>query len=219
MPGQTLWEMFTSKLGQKTAQAPAYYNPLDCQIGSAVLLDETAQQYQGYQFSVQSILETNRNLNGQVFKFTDYVLLGNNVKGEQLTLRLRCVPLHGAQPQNGASQYSRILLKLEDEFKYDPGFIDVVNDESGEFNISDDKSEEQMTFERINGTKGSFSTVVRELTATKAEGAVAPDKETHFPSEYWDFWRDGKTGKEYVFVELSTENGWIQIWRGADYLA
>ena len=210
--------MFKAKLGQKTAQAPEYYNPLGYKPGSALVVDIPSDTYKGYQFSVQSILETNRNMAGQVYKFTDYVILGNNVKGEQITLRLRCVPLHGGIPQDGASQFARILLKLEDEFKFDQGFIDVVNDDSGQFTIGDDKTGESQVYDRINGTHGSFSTIVRELTATNNQGEAAPDKEQHFPGEYWDFWRDSSPAKEYVFVELSTENGWIQIWKGQDYL-
>ena len=42
--------------------------------------------------------------------------------------------------------------------------------------------------------------------------------------EYWDYWRDvdiggGNTAKEFVFVELNSDTGWFQIWRGREFFA
>jgi hypothetical protein len=39
-----------------------------------------------------------------------------------------------------------------------------------------------------------------------------------FEVEYWDYWRHDRRGRaegdEFLFVEMSKEDGWFQIWRG-----
>jgi hypothetical protein len=212
--GQTLWEMLQAKLHGKPPAAPIeFYNPLNHAIGDPVLVEEPGAAYENFNFSVQSILETDRAIGQQIFKFTDYVLGGTNANGDKATLRLRCVP-------NTIGGGDKILLALADEFKFDPGFLEVLNDASGQFNITDDESQQTEGFERINGTSGSYATVVRVMTLTKAGVCAAPDQEQHFHGEYWDYWRETPPAsvKEFVFIELNADTGWFQIWRGREYV-
>jgi hypothetical protein len=61
--------------------------------------------------------------------------------------------------------------------------------------------------------------VVKETTL---DGKAATGKTSGQKIEYWDYWRDvdlggGKTAKEFVFVEMNSDTGWFQIWRGREF--
>ena len=74
--GKTLWEMLMERLGKSSNGAGiAFSNPKDLRIGSVVNVPyANGPEFVGYDFGVQEIREYNRQIGGQEFRFTDYVL-------------------------------------------------------------------------------------------------------------------------------------------------
>ncbi len=168
---------------------------------------------------MQEIREYNRQIGGQEFRFTDYVLKGVNTKSFEaegaLVARLRAVP-------NPAGSHDTLLLRLYDEFGFAEDFLQVVKDATGIFEVEDDKTGEKQTFARINDLKESYEAAVLVVKETTPDGKAATGKTSGQKIEYWDYWRDvdlggGKTAKEFVFVEINSDTGWSQIWRGREF--
>jgi hypothetical protein len=198
----------------------AFANPEDLRVGSALNVPySNGADLADYSFSVQEIREYNRHIGGQEFRFTDYVLKGVNMKSfdaeSALTARLRSVP-------NQAGNYDKLFLRLYDEFGFAEDFLDVVKDDTGIFEMEDEKTGEKETFTRINDLKQSYEAAVLVVKETTPDGKGAGGKTGAQKIEYWDYWRDldlggGNTAKEFVFVELNSDTGWFQIWRGREF--
>ena len=219
--GKTLWEMLMERLNKTSNGAGiAFANPQDLRVGSAVNVPySNGADLAGYDFSVQQIREYNRQIGGQEFRFTDYVLKGVNTKSfdaeSALVARLRAVP-------NQAGNHDTLLLRVYDEFGFAEDFLQVVKDDTGIFEVTDDKTGEKGTFARINDLKTSYEAVVLVVKETTPDGKAATGKTSGQKIEYWDYWRDvdlgaGKTAKEFLFVEMNSDTGWFQIWRGREF--
>jgi hypothetical protein len=79
-------------------------------------------------------------------------------------------------------------------------------------------------FFRINDLRESYEAAVLVVGETTADGKGAAGKISPARIEYWDYWRDaeiggGKTAKEFVFVEMNSDTGWFQIWRGREFFS
>jgi len=195
---------------------------LDLRIGSAVNVPySNGAELAEYDFAAQEIREYTRRIGGQDFRFTDYVLKGVNKKSFQaedaLTVRLRAVP-------NQAGANDTLLLRIDDEFAFSEDFLQVVKDTTGIFEITDDKSGAKETFSRINDLRESYESAVLIVSDTTPDGKAATGKASAAKIEYWDYWRDvelggGKTAKEFVFVEMNSDTGWFQIWRGREFFS
>jgi len=221
--GKTIWEMLTERLHKGGNGAGiAFANPLDLRVGSAVDVPySNGAELAGYDFSAKEIREYTRRIGGQEFRFTDYVLQGVNKKSfraeDVLAVRLRAVP-------NQAGAHDTLLLKLEDEFEFTEDFLQVVKDTTGIFEITDDKTGAKETFTRINELRTSYEAAVLVVSETTPDGKTAPGKASPVKMEYWDYWRDaeigeGKTAKEFVFVEMNSDTGWFQIWHGREFFS
>lgn len=216
--GKTLWEMLKTRLNKAGASIP-FYNPLDYRIGGLISLAKGHPEFEAYDFTVKEILEFTRRIGGQEFKFADYVLSGTNTKtfdaDDALTLRVRAI-------QNPAGAFDSLLLRLYDEFTFDAAFLDVVKDTTGLFEITDDDTGATERYQRINDVKDSYEAAVLLITGTTEDGKAQPGKAKPMKLEYWDYWRDAPIGdgpatkKEFVFVEMNSDTGWIQIWRGEE---
>jgi hypothetical protein len=219
--GKTLWEMLVERLhkGGNGAGVP-FFNPLDLRIGAAQRVAyANGPEFEEFDFAVQEIREYTRQIGSQEFRFSDYVLRGVNTKSfdakDVLTARIRVVP-------NQAGANDSLLLRVYDEFAFSEDFLGVVNDTTGVFEISDDESREMFTYNRINDLRESYHTAVLVVSETTPDGKALVGKSSPIKIEYWDYWRDadigaGKTAKEFVFVELNSDTGWFQIWRGREY--
>jgi len=219
--GKTLWEMLIERIhGGANGAGIEFYNPLDLRVGSAFSIPHVnGPEFADYDFTIQEIREYTRRINEQDFRFTDYVLRGVNTKSFDanaiLSPRIRVVP-------NQAGAQDSLLLRLDDEFAFAEDFLGVLKDDSGIFEVTDDKSGESQTFSRINKMRTSYEAAVLVIPETTPEGKAA--KTSALKCEYWDYWRDipigeSKTGKEFLFVEMNSDSGWFQIWRGREFFA
>lgn len=219
--GKTLWEMLMARIhGGGNGAGIAFENPLDLRVGSAVTVPySNGPEFSDYDFTVQEIREYNRVIGGKEFRFTDYVVRGVNTKNfeaeKSLTARIRVVP-------NQAGSHDSLLLKLYDEFEFAEDFLDVLKDTTNAFEVTDDNSGEKDTFTRINDLHESYQAAVLAVSQTTPDGKAAPGKTSPQKIEYWDYWRDmdlggGNTAKEFVFVEMNSDTGWFQIWRGREF--
>jgi hypothetical protein len=222
--GKTLWEMLMQRLhgaGGNGAGIP-FENPLDLRVGSPVPVSySNGPGFANYNFTAQEIREYNRRIGGQEFRFTDYVLRGVSTSSfdaaDAMTARIRVVP-------NSAGAHDSLLLRLEDEFAFAEDFLGVVKDTTGRFEVTDDKSGATETFLRINDLRESYQAAVLVVTETTPDGKAAPGKAAPLKVEYWDYWRDsdlgsGRTAKEFLFVEMNSDTGWFQIWRGGEFFS
>lgn len=223
--GQTLWEMLQARVhgaGNGNGAALAFGNPLDLRIGSAVpMAFANGPDLTGYNFSVQEIREYTRHIGGGDFAFTDYVLRGIDTRSfdadRAMIARLRVVP-------NNAGAHDSLLLRVSDEFAFAEDFLAVLKDDTGVFEVKDDQTGAKETFTRINDLRESYEAAVLVVTETTAEGKAPPAKVSTVKLEYWDYWRDaeigdGKTAKEFLFVEMNSETGWFQLWRGREFFS
>jgi len=219
--GKTLWEMLMARLNKSGNGAGIpFYNPEDLRVGSAVNVPyANGADLAGYDFSVREIREYNRHIDSQEFRFTDYVLNGVNTKSfeaeKALVARLRAVP-------NQAGSYDMLLLRLYDEFGFAEDFLQVVKDDTGVFDIEDDKTGEKESYNRINDLRESYQAAVLVVQETAPDGKAVNGKTSAQKIEYWDYWRDvdlgkGNSAKEFVFVEMNSDTGWFQIWRGREF--
>ena len=219
--GKTLWEMLVERLhkGGNRAGVP-FFNPLDLRVGGAQRIAyANGPEFEGFDFAIQEIREYTRHIGNEEFRFSDYVLRGVNTKSfeakDTLTARIRVVP-------NQAGANDSLLLRVYDEFAFSEDFLEVVKDTTGIFEISDDDSGEKFTFNRINNLRESYEAAVLVVGETTPDGKALINKSSPVKIEYWDYWRDadigeGKTAKEFVFVEMNSDTGWFQIWRGREY--
>jgi hypothetical protein len=221
--GKTLWEMLCERVhGNGNGAGIAFGNPLDLRVGSPVnVAFANGPEFARYDIAVQEIREYNRRIGGEEHRFTDYALRGVNQKSfdaaDVLSLRLRVVP-------NQAGSHDSLLLRLYDEFAFAEDFLAVVKDTTGIFEAKDDKTGATDTFSRINGLRESYEAAVLVVAATTPDGKGAPGKTLPAKVEYWDYWRDvdlggGKTAKEFLFVEMNSDTGWFQLWRGREFFA
>ncbi len=144
---------------------------------------------------------------------------GTNTKSfdaqDIMTARVRTVP-------NQAGGHDSLLLRMEDEFGFAEDFLNVVKDTTGVFEITDDKTGALETFSRINELRESYQAAVLAVSETSPDGKAAPGKANPLKVEYWDYWRDaeiggGKTAKEWLFIEMNSDTGWLQLWRGREF--
>jgi len=221
--GKTLWEMLMDRLhGGSNGAGIAFANPLDLRIGSAVTVPyANGPEFAKCDFAAQEIREYTRRILGQDYRFTDYVLRGVNAKSpdadDTLLVRLRVVP-------NQAGAHDSLLLRLYDEFAFAEDFLGVVKDTTGLFKVTDDQSGAETTFARINDLRESYQAAVLVVSETTPDGKAATGKVAPAKLEYWDYWRDadiggGKTAKEFIFVEMNSDTGWFQIWRGREFFS
>jgi hypothetical protein len=221
--GKTIWEMLQERLhGSTNGAGIAFANPLDLRVGSAVAIAyANGPEFNDYNFSAQEIREYTRCIEGQEFRFTDYVLRGVNTKSpdaeDTLAARLRVVP-------NQAGAHDSLLLRLYDEFVFAEEFLGVVKDTTGLFKVTDETSGAETMFSRINDLRESYQAAVLVMTETTPDGKGATGKVSPAKIEYWDYWRDadiggGKTAKEFIFVEMNSDTGWFQIWRGREFFS
>lgn len=213
--GRTLWEMLLDKM-----QGPAefrYYNPLRARIGSAVTLDGV--EWRDLNFFVVSIHEYKRSISGQDFLFVDYALVSRPLGGEKMLIRLRLMPVDDPDQEAGVTHHV-LLLRLDADLPYDEELHQVVKDDTKHFQVLED-GEVQAEYARINDVGTPYQTDVTIVRDVNLDKHVTRDEIEKRRVEYWDYWREvkdeaGQPRREFLFVEMDSENGWFQIWKGSE---
>ncbi len=223
--GKTLWEMFSERFlhqgdghGNGDGAALTFRNPLDWRIGEAeTLAPSNGAEFLDVTFTVKEIREYVRRLGNREFGFTDYLLAGTSGKGEPagMLVRVRALPQE-------SGQHELLLLRLEDEFAFAEDFLAVVKDTTGVFEVKNDASGTVETFTRLDDLREPWEAMVLIVSATTAEGKAPRSATEQTKLEYWDYWRElvlgeGQVAREYLFVEMNSDTGWFQIWRGREF--
>lgn len=213
--GKTLWEMLMAKLHGPVELD--YYNPLKAKIGSSVMINEI--ELRENNFFIKEIRQYERTIERKRFLFVDYVLLARPLHGEEIWLRLRLNPVDDPDAAAGLT-HTALLLRLYDEMAYNEDLYKVVTDTTKKFEVLENG---QVTEEywRINDVATSYKAKLCVLKDENKDGQVDQDEVEKGELEYWDYWRDttdevGQPLRQYLFVEMNTENGWFQIWRGQE---
>jgi hypothetical protein len=213
--GKTLWEMLLAKIHGPVELH--YYNPLKAKIGSSIMINEI--DLRDDNFLVKEIRQYERTMDRRPFPFVDYVLLSRPLHGEEVWARLRLNPVDGPEAEAGLT-HTALLLRLYDEMAYDEGLHKVVTDTTKKFEVTENG---QVTEEywRINDVASSYKARVAVIKDENKDGQVDEGEVEKMELEYWDYWRDttdafGQPLRQYLFVEMNTENGWFQIWRGQE---
>jgi hypothetical protein len=223
--GKTLWEMLVARVhgsSNGNGAATSFANPLDVRIGTPVPIPfANGPDLADYDFSVQEICEYVRRIAGQEFSFTDYVLRGLNRKtldaDQVMRIKLRVLP-------NQAGGRDTLLLRLYDEFGFAEDFLSVLKDSTGRFEAREEGADACDTFERVNDLRDSYEAAVLVVSETTPDGKAPPGKASASSVEYWDYWREmeivaGNTAKEFLFVEMNSQTGWFQLWRGREFFS
>ena len=202
----TLYQILKNKLfGKPEAKPPgesAVYNPLSIQCGSFVAVD--AIDFRGKNFRVVEIQEYDHAVGGKQFKLVNYVL-----RFDEEVVRLRAVP--------SEDRAKVMLLTRYDDLAYNEGLHNVVRDTTRKFVVDDPAAGLHEEYWRVEDVQESYKASV---TILREGGGDAPPEVSHAQLEYWDYWRDteldGVKATQYLYVEMNTESGWFQIWRGME---
>ena len=180
------------------------YNPIGVKVGSSMQIDSI--DCFGKNFFVEAVAAITTKIGSQEFHMADYTLVAKPLDGPDVTVRLRV-----AEDKDSTCGYKTMVLTLHDSLGYDEGLHGVLKetDNTGKFQIDyDDKPSD--VFPRCGNVRGSY----KATTAT-----VGKDGKTQNSGvEYWDFSRmmtqDGAEVEQYLFVEMNTESGWFELWKG-----
>lgn len=214
--GKTLWEMLKEKF--TTPVESRFYNPFRARIGSAVSIDTVELRH--LNFFLREIREYLRQIRGQSFYFTDYVLLARQLGGEEVLYRLRLNPME--DPGRVADiTHHVLLLRREDEFAYDQDFHAVVTDGSGRFQVLEN-GEVTEEYYRINDLTEPHKARVAVIRDVNQDGKVEMAEVERHQLEYWDYWREvpdatGQPTTQYLFVEMDAQTGWFELWKGEEF--
>jgi hypothetical protein len=213
--GKTLWEMLMAKLHGPVELR--YYNPLKAKIGSSIMINDI--DLRDYNFFIKEIRQYQRAIGGKPFFFVDYVLLARPLHGDDIWLRLRLNPVDDPEAASGLT-HTALLLRLYDEMAYDENLHKVVTDTTKKFEVVENG---QVTEEywRINDVATPYKAKLSILKDENKDGQVDEEEVEKEGLEYWDYWRDtkdevGQPLRQYLFVEMNTDTGWFQIWRGQE---
>lgn len=160
------------------------FNPLNLVVGAGLVVDTI--DFRDKELKVTKIVEFKREINGETFLFTDYIL------GEELKLRV--------MPDNFC-----IMLNMFYEQEFDEGFLNTVQDAcTSTFNIDDENAE----FTRNKGLKEPYVAMTKSSSTEEkvAYWDFMRDTKDEAGFDYVDF----------LFIERNEKTGWFQIWRGEE---
>jgi hypothetical protein len=196
-----------------------YYNPLRAKVGSSVMINQV--EWKEHNFFVKELREYRRVIGGQEFRFVDYVLLSRPLGGEDLWLRLRLVPLEGADATRVSGlDHDVLLLQLYDELAYSEDFYKVVTDTTRKFEVREDGRVTE-EYWRVGDVTDSYKAQVSVIKDMDNDGKVDSDEVEAVRLEYWDYVREvkdeaGQPQRQYLIVEMDAGSGWFQLWRGQE---
>ena len=209
----TAFELLKRRMLGVKSKTEEIDNPLRMKIGSSVQLD--VLDYREMTFFVQEVREVTQVVGSQKFPMPEYVLLARPLDGPERTIRLRLVPVKNAPKGSADLSHTVVLLSKYDELGWDQNFRDILNE--NEF-VCNDNGTEVGRYWRINDVKNSWRYNVRTVDEKNDKN---PDVD-YYKSNYevWDYWRSFKEGeaeiREYLYVEMETDNKYFTIWKGEE---
>jgi hypothetical protein len=204
----TLFQILKDKIAgkpQKQSEGPQIYNPINAKVGCAVTIDDL--DFRGNNFFVKEVYELDATMGGKSFKTADYVLQANPLQGDTITVRLRVCP---AEAGSSGLPFRTLVLSLYDELEYNEGLHNVVKDDSKKFVVDDEKTGAHEEYWRVNDVGTPYSATITTTLPIPGSNKI----------EYWDYSRmtkvDGVEMEQFLFVEMNTDSGYFQIWRGSE---
>ncbi len=211
MPKVTLWDMLTKK---KAVAELEHYNPLNLRIGNSMKVNTVDTS--DLNFTLKSIREVNRSIDGTDHKFCDYDVLARPFGKNEIRKRLRLVP---REEKDRNLTHDVVLFEFREEFAYDEGFHDWLKVNS-EVTLGDLKpgDPDPPHYWRVNDLKSPWEAKTVSMRDEDGNGKI-DDKEVHNGRlTYWDFWRNvndegGNKVTEFYNVEMD-QDGMFSIWVG-----
>lgn len=211
MAKMTLWEMLTKK---KAIAEFEHYNPLHLRIGNTVKIDtiDTADLI----FTLQSIREVTRRIDGEDHKFCDYDLTARPYGKDEARKRLRLIP---REEKDRNFTHDVVLFEFREEFPYEEGFHDWLKNNFevvlGDLNPNDP---DPPKYWRVNDLKSAWEAKTVSMRDEDGNGKIDDDELRKGQLTYWDFWRNvndegGNKVLEFYNVEMD-QDGMFSIWVG-----
>lgn len=206
----TLFEILKRKVSPAVTGESEVYNPIGLKLGGVLTIDEL--DYRGQAFTVQAIRESRLTIIATAFKAVSYDLLSAPLDGEEIRVRLL---LRSTRAGRQAGYEARIFT-LYNEQAYAEELHQICNDDTGLF-IVDEGKETEERYWRVgfpslrHGSYKITESVLRD---------VDPYEIGTSSHELWDYSReteiDGQSVVQHMLVEMNSDNGWFQIWRGVE---
>jgi hypothetical protein len=194
----------------------SYYNPLHARVGAGVTID--LLPWRDLPFRLVAIHEYRRVIGGQQFPFVDYVLQARPLGKDPVVVRLRLNPVDDPEAAAGLTHHVLLLQQTED-MPYNEELHRVVQDSTRTLQIRQD-DQVQAEYTRINDVTTPYQAEVTILTDKNQDQRVQSDEIETQRLVYWDYWREvadeaGQPQREFLFVEMNEDNGWMQMWQGS----
>lgn len=203
----TLFEIIMEKFKDKEPVEFQFHNPLKLKIGH--ILNINLPELQDLAFTLDSVMEVKRIVNGESHPFVDYNISANPYNKDLVHRKLRLIP-----NENKTFPQTVIELQLLDEFPYDEGFHKglAYENNQGEFLEGDNK------YWRVNDMQSEWNANTATISDLDRDGTAEEDEIQKGKLTYWDFWRKTEDEAknqilEFYFVQMD-ENGFFQIWIG-----
>lgn len=194
------------------------YNPLRTKVGANVILD--VLDYRDYRYVISEIQAYTIKLANKTHNMVDYLLVGKKIGSPNVNYRLRVVP---DLDSNSKVTHRAMILSLYDTIAYDQGFLDIVQDDSLKFDITDDSDSDNVILEeywRVNDVKSSYKAKLTSLADEDRDGIVEENEVSQSSVEFWDFSRltqiDGVETEQFLFIEMSKSTGEFNLWKGLE---
>jgi hypothetical protein len=213
----TLWSArAAARQGQpQSARSAGFFNPLGLKPGFYFSLD--LSDYDGLQFRIEEIRDYTVKLAGETFQFTAYCGISHEPGKEPVRVQVRVENRPKIGPESG-DLLNAVALHTVDEFGFKQDFYQVVTDDTGKFQVTDDATGAvKAEYHRPTEVTTSIPATVASLRDAEGAGKADPSQAKISQVEYWDYQRDLEGGgTEFLFVELDKKDGWFRILVGPE---
>ena len=226
---QSFWAYLTGKPKTVTVK---FFDPLKIKVHASVRINTLALE--GKEFFLESVSEYTRQVGTKAFVFTDYNLRHVPVSGEDIKVKLRIVPIHGARDEDG-QKYNMLLLVKDYEDGWSEGLDATIQEaqqtkrwivhlEGPEDGLPEGSAEDHEYF-RMNDNERPVEATVGTIADDDNSGTLEANEITHRLATYWDFGREvplpgGNSQTEFYFVEYEKDmDGDVErvlMWKGTE---
>jgi len=185
-------------------------NPLGIKFNSLISIPSIhVPNYTGDAIEVDCKLklieEYTREIDDEVFTFTDYVL--SYREGSEFNLKLR---IYGE---------AALLLTPYESMPFSKEMDEVLEDTERTGKLDVTENDTLLEYFRVNGAHHRWYATIKSVTPADVDsnGKVTKESTSHLCNnslEYWDFERDNGGVTEYIIVEMKSVDGWITMRKG-----